>query len=329
MGHNLDITDGTATFLSAREDAWHALGRTLDHSFTAEEAMTEGLLGGWNVRKLPLTVTTESGLSIPVQGRAAVVRNNPVTPGQVDVLGDVGENYHIIQNEEHAAYLDALVDESGAHFETAGALDGGRRVFITMKMPGHIKVGGVDQVDTYLASVNSHDGSFSYTTMVTPVRIVCQNTLNLAFSGASHMFRVRHTSGATKALQKAREVLELSFSYLDGFQEQADQLINTTLTQNAFEEIIMREFGPGQDSPAATVTRCENKVAQMAELFADAATQDGIRNTAWAGLNALTEWFDHYSPTRGDDRDTTRSQNALLDTSFKNRALALMAGVSA
>jgi phage/plasmid-like protein (TIGR03299 family) len=322
--HDLDITNGTATFLSAREDAWHHLGKTLDHSFTAEEAMTEGLLGGWNVRKLPMTFTTESGLVVPVPGRAAVVRDNPVVPGQVDYLGDTGENFHIIQNEEHAAYLNALVEEGGAHFDTAGALDGGRKVFITMKLPGHILIGGVDQIDMNLATLNAHDGSMSYTTMCTPTRIVCKNTMNMAYGTATGIFRVRHTSGATKAIQKAREVLELSFAYLDEFQKEADMLINTTLTQARFEEIIAKEFGAPEDSPAATVTRTEGKIEQMAELFADAATQEGIRNTAWAGLNALTEWYDHFSPTRGDDRDASRAQKALLEPAFKNQAKALM-----
>lgn len=324
MGHNLDITDGVASYVGAREDAWHALGKTLDHSFTAEEAMTEGLLGGWDVRKRPMTFTTEEGLVVPVPGRVAIVRNNPVRPGQVDFLGDTGDNYHIVQNEEHAAYLNALVDEGGAHFETAGALDGGRKVFITMKLPGHMKIGGVDQVDTHLATINTHDGSMSFTTMATPVRIVCQNTLNMAYGAATGIFRVRHTSGATKAIQKAREVLDLSFAYMDAFQKEADMLINTTLTQSQFEEIIAREFGAPEGSPAATVTRCEGKIEQMAELFADAQTQEGIRNTAWAGLNALTEWFDHFSPTRGDDRDASRAQKALLEPAFKNQAKALM-----
>jgi len=324
--HDIDTTNGQSSFVSAREDAWHSLGVTLPDAFTAEQAMEHGLLGGWNVRKFPAFATDpETGLSIPMPGRNAVVRNNPVVPGQIDFLGDVGDGYHIIQNEEHAGLLNALVDESGAHFETAGALDGGRRVFVTMKLPGHLKVGGVDPVDQYIAAINSHDGSLSFTMMVTPVRIVCQNTLNLAFGRASNVFRVRHTSGAQKQMiAQAREALEFTFNYLDGFQAEAEALINTTLTQSTFEQMIEREFGAKEDASPATITRSERKVEKMAELFADANTQEGIRNTAWAGLNALTEWYDHFSPTRGEDRDTSRSVKALMDPSFKNQARQLM-----
>ena len=186
MAHNLDTTNGQTAFVSARKDAWHHLGVTLPDAFTAEDAMEHGLLGGWNVRTQPLFAHVKSedetddspASQIEIPNRYAVVRNNPVIVGHArvltsfDPLGVVGSAYHPIQNEAHAEFLNTLVDESGAHFETAGAIDGGRKVFITMKMPGHMKVGGVDQVDMYLAALNSHDGSLPFTIMVTPVRVV-------------------------------------------------------------------------------------------------------------------------------------------------------------
>lgn len=323
MAHALDINSGTASFVSAHTDAWHMLGETLDHSFTAEEAMEHGHLGGWNVRTSP-AFTIVDGKRIQMAGRNAVVRDNPVNKGQIDFLGDVGDSYKIIQNEDHAGFLNTLVDESGAHFDTAGALYGGRQVFLSMRLPGHINIGGVDPVENYIAAINSHDGSMSFTLMVTPVRIVCANTLNLAFQNKSNVFRIRHTSGVQNYLGQAREALDFSFKYLDGFQEQAERLINTTLTQAQFEEIIEREFGAGDDASQAAQTRADKRIEEMQELFAEAQTQDGIRDTAWAGLNALTEWADHFSPTRGDDRETSRAMKAILDPSFKNQALRLM-----
>lgn len=322
MAHNID---NDQAFVAAHESAWHQLGTTLDHNFTADEAMTHGYLGGWNVRKSPVFTVDEQGRQLPIVGRNAVLRDNPFTPGKTDVLGEVGDVYHIIQNEEHAALLDALVDESGAHFETAGSLDGGRKVFITMKMPGHMKIGGVDQVDNYIAAVNSHDGSTKFTIMVTPVRIVCANTMNLAFRNHSNRYQVRHTKGAQKMLVgEARRALDLTFSYLDSFQEQAEELINITMTQSRFEQIVTEEFGPGEDASVAARTRSDRKVEEMLDLFSHANTQAGVRDTAWAGLNALTEWADHMSPVRGDDRDNTRAMKSVLDPSFKNHALQLM-----
>lgn len=325
MSHEIETTeDGRAAFVAAHTSAWHALGTTLDHGLSADEVMSEGHLGGWKVRKAPEFTVAEDGTRLVVPGRYAILRNNPFRP-QVEVIGSVGEAYHIIQNEEHTALLDALVDESGATFDTAGSLRGGRQVFVTMKMPSHIRVGGVDRVDNYIAAVNSHDGSMKFTIMVTPVRIVCANTLNLAFRNHSNTFTVRHTKGAQRALVgEARKALDLTFSYLEDFQAQAEELINITMTQSRFEEIVYKEFGPSEDSVGAVRTRTERKVDKMVDLFAEAYTQAGIRETAWAGLNALTEWADHYSPVRGNDRDTTRHTKAVLYPEFKNKALALM-----
>lgn len=325
MSANIETKGDKATFVSAHTPGWHQLGTTLDHNFTASEAMEHGYLGGWNVRKLPLHTYTEGGIELPMPNRYAVVRDNPFTAGQVDVLADMGESFHPIQNEEHAALLDALVDESGAHFDTAGSIDGGRKVFVTMKLPGHIKVGGVDPVDNYLAAVNSHDGTMKFTIMVTPVRIVCSNTMNLAFKNHSHRYQVKHTKNANKALVgEARQALDVTFSFLDAFQQQAEELINTTMTESRFEEIVTAEFGASDDAPTSVQTRASRKVEEMLDLFAEANTQAGIRDTAWAGLNALTEWADHFIPVKGDNRDTTRAVKSVLDPSFKNRALELV-----
>lgn len=330
MSHNLDTTAGKTSFVSAREDAWHRLGTVLPDTFTANDAMEHGLLGGWNVRKTPLMAEIAEGLTIPVPEKFAVVRNNPVIKGQVDPLGVVGPAYTVIQNEELAGLLDSLVHESGASFETAGAIDGGRRVFITMKLPGGIKIGGVDPVNNYLAAMTSHDGSSATTLLVTPVRIVCENTMNLAFNNHSNIFRVRHTSGAQRILaQQAREAMEFTYDYLDGFQAEAERLINTAMSLSTFEEIVSNAFAAPKDAPAATVTRNENKVDEIVGLFADSFTHKGVRETAWAGLNALTEWSDHLSPIRGSGGSAEveadlRARKALLDTEFKNKARKLI-----
>ena len=301
------------------------LGTRLENTFTAEEAMKHGKLGGWNVRKAPAwTTDPETGLTIPMDGRNAVIRNDPDRPGQINFLGDVGNSHHLMQNEEHADLLNAIVEESGAHFELAGSMEDGRKVFLSMKLPGHINVGGVDPIENSLLGINSFDGSMSFTLAVLPVRYACSNTMHTG-KGAPNLIRVRHTSGLKNNLVvKARETLDITFRYLEGFQEQAERLINKTMTQAQFEAIITREFSAPEDASQAAVTRAERKIEEIEELFADAQTQDGIRDTAWAGFNALVEWNDHFAPTRGNDRDVARAAKAILDPSFKDRALELM-----
>lgn len=313
------MTHGVRTE-SARIMQWQVLGEALPgDGLSAADALRHGHLANWNVRKAP-EFTIVDGQTLPVPGRHAIVRDNPFGRG-IDVIGSVGNVFTPIQNEEHTGFLDTLVDESGSNIVAAGATDNGRKVFVTMKIPGHIKIGGVDPVENYLTAVNGHDGSTKFGVMVHPIRSACTNVLTM---GKGYAYTVRHTKNAMSTLGEARRALDLTFGYMDAFQQEAERLINTTLTADRFEQIITEEYGPQEDAGAAARTRAERRVEQMLELFNDASTQDGIRDTAWAGLNAITEWADHFSPVRGNDRDASRAARSLFDPSSKTEALALI-----
>lgn len=315
MAHQIE------SFVTANVPAWHQLGTVLPGAFTAQEAMSYGHLGGWNVRKSPLIVA-ETGE--PAPDAYATIRDNPLTPGQVDVLGIVGSQYHPVQNEEMSDILDTLVDESGAVFDTAGSLRDGKQVFLTMKMPGHLLVGGVDAHEMHIAAVTSHDGNGSFTLLVTPVRIVCANTLSAALGSTKNIIRVRHTPGIRRNLiDDARHALDLTFDYLDGFQEEADRMISATLTETRFEEIMSAEFASISEVPHA-VARAQNKVDDLCSLFADAQTHEAVRGTVWAGYNALVEWADHYQEARGPVENRARSAVLGSGVAFKARARKLM-----
>lgn len=300
------------------------LGERVEGTFTAEEAMDKGRLGNWNIRKTPSFAFVD-GKKISRPGMFDVIRDNPET-GQPQVMGKypVSESYSIIQNEDHAAFLNTLVEESGANFELAGSIKNGEVVFLSMKMPGHIQIGGVDPIDLSLLAINGHGGSMSFTIAALPVRYACSNVLNSIHRGMPGLVRIRHTSGAQKQMvAQARETLDLSFKYIDKFQADAEKMINTTMTAMKFEAILAQEFFPGEDASQAAFTRSTKKVEDMVELFGS-KTQENIPDTVWAGYNAMTEWADHFSPARGTDQDLSRAQRAILDPSFKTRALELM-----
>lgn len=300
-----------------RAMAWHQMGTTLPTGITsAEDALRESGLANWNVRKEPIYL--DDGLLVP--GKFATVRDTP--SGGKEVMGVVGKQFHILQNEDHIPFLDAFADETGATFDTAGTTTGSEETFISMKLPSMVNVlGNTDRHDLYVTALNSHVGSRSFTLMVTPVRVVCTNMQSAALGDASNSFRVRHTSGATRTVvNEARQMVDRVFTYLDDFQKHADILASKKMTDDEFYAIIQREFGSESTAPHV-VARVDAKFDALMYLFTQSETQEGIRNTAWAGYNALVEYFDHYSETRGDNPNRSRAINSVLDPSAKRRAL--------
>ena len=194
MAHEIETYQDKAAAVFARVDAWHRLGTTVaGEAFTAEDALRLGHLGGWDVRKVALTATelSEDGVhSIAVPDHFATVRTSPFT-GHPEALGVVGRGYTPLQNEEHCEFLNRLADESGAIFDTAGSLRGGRQVFVTMRLPETMRVGGVDDVTVNIAALNSHDGSMAFRLLVTPVRVVCANTQAAALRDARVVYSSR------------------------------------------------------------------------------------------------------------------------------------------
>jgi phage/plasmid-like protein (TIGR03299 family) len=312
MSHEIEThADGTASFVSARQDAWHRLGTVLDHTFTAEEAMRYAFLGGWDVRKTSLTTTVlgEDGVStIEVPDNYATVRTNPKT-NQPEVLGVVGNWYEPVQNEAHADLLDAVVDESGAHFETAGSLQGGKHVFITMKLPEAMMVGGVDQTDVYIAGLNSHDGTSAFRLLVTPVRIVCANTQAAALRNHQSSFVIRHTNSATGRIAQARQALNLTWKYVEAFEAEANKMIEAPYRPVDWANLLKRVFPVTDEMSKRAQSNRQVTVDTLNGLFFDSDTQANCRNTRWGAYNAFTEYYDHVLDVR--DKDNADDARAL------------------
>ncbi|MFB6881267.1 DUF932 domain-containing protein [Streptomyces noursei] len=306
MSHGLEVhSDGTASFVSARFDAWHRLGKIRPGLLTAEQALEDAYLSGWNVRKIGGVHAYELSESGVTRTRIDsdeffTVRTNPKT-GMTERLGTVGKVYEPVQNEEHCELLNLLVDESGAHFETAGSLHGGKRVFVTLKLPKSISIAGADDIDLYLAGLNSHDGSSGFRFNVSPTRIVCANTQHMAIANAVSHYTVRHTSGAKAKIGEARQALGMVWDYAEAFEREAEKLINETLTLGAFERICQHKdlWGPLEPNPTVRTRNSHNRrMNALRNLFENADTQANIRNTRWAGVQAIGEYLDHYAPAK-------------------------------
>ncbi|MFI0418625.1 DUF932 domain-containing protein [Spongiactinospora sp. 9N601] len=332
MAHELEVfADGSAAFAAAGKPGWHRLGYTAPGPMTAEELLAHAQLGGWNVRKVPVGQVTDpdTGQTVAAEEDFLIVRTNPHT-GAPERLGMVGKDYKIVHNEEVAEFLQTLVDESGAVFDTGGSLNGGRRVFVTMRLPEPLMVGGFDQVDLYLAAFSRHDGWGAFTTVATPVRVVCANTERAALRTHAAMFRVRHTGHIAGRIAEARDALRLTWRHGEAFAAEAEKLLATPMDVKEFRQFAAALHPLGPDAKDLTRRNHELAMRELEWLFTSAPTNEPIRGTRWAAYNAVTERLDHRSPVIGRrEAAIVRAERALLDdhanSKIKSRAFHLLA----
>ena len=324
MGHMLEQYGDMASFASLREPAWHGLGTVIDEAVSTQEMLELAHLAGWNVRLE----------AVDLPGRShreyfATVRTNPFD-GESDVLGLVGERYNVLQNEELFTFGDNLLD--GGRWETAGSIKNGTVVFGSLALERETNLdpkGRGDKVNNYLLVHTSHDGSLAIQASVTPVRVVCQNTLNAAVGSkgnrAKQSFRIRHTQTVQGKVAAAREALGLTHKYLDEFDKMASEMIAKEISDKQFFEIITAIYPKPEKDAKGSMTKWENKIDTLNDIYIG-PTCENIKGTAWGAYNALTERLDWYRNPRGGnaegvlaaasgfDATTTAAKNNILRT---------------
>ena len=201
-----------------RKAPWHGLGVRVEEAPESKEALIQAGLD-WKVEQTD--VYAASGERI--LGYKANIRDIDRS-----VLGIVGDRYKIVQNEEAFAFTDGLLGE-GVKYETAGSLAGGKIVWMLAKIPEKYIISG-DAIEPYLVFCNSHDGSGAIRVAMTPVRVVCQNTLNLALKGASRVWSARHTENVMSRMDEARETLQLANAYMSQLGRSINELQAKKLT---------------------------------------------------------------------------------------------------
>jgi phage/plasmid-like protein (TIGR03299 family) len=285
-------TDGNIDlFASHREVAWHGLGNVFQHEVTDSlEMLSLAGLSGWDVREHDIAVLASGDDSILPAQFVVPAKAIVATIGGTDkVLGVTGERYTIVQNEEAFSFLQSLHD--GARWETAGALKGGRLVFGSMAFSRDFVLdptGVADKVESYLLVYTSHDGSTGIAGGVTPVRVVCANTLNVALGNIKQTFKMRHTQTIEERMREEAELWRNANTYMDAFEAEAQTLYSTKATTKQYQKIVTAMF----PQPEKDVKGAQKKWETRQGLFAQAwngAPNAGIKGTAWGVFNALTE----------------------------------------
>ena len=213
-------------FSSGRQVPWHNLGIIVEEAPSSEEAIRLAGLN-WEVQQQPIYLADGT----EIKGNYANVRSS-----DGKALGIVGDRYKIVQNTDAFAFTDALLGE-GVKYETAGSLKDGKVIWLLAKMPETIEILG-DKVDPYMVFTNSHDGSGAVRVCMTPVRVVCNNTLNAAIRGARRVWSARHTGSVTNKLDDARETLQFANQYLEATKQTFEDLYKVKLNEFSLYKTI-------------------------------------------------------------------------------------------
>jgi phage/plasmid-like protein (TIGR03299 family) len=331
MAHDLETHNGEVAFALRGAPAWHGLANRIfsqDEIVDTTTMMSESKTANWNVRlesienHIPNEWNNNSESFL-------VLRDNPFVANQTDVLSVVGKRYKVVQNEDLFSFGDNILD-GGAYWESAGSIKNGRVVFGSLVIPKEFTLdseGANDKVVTYLVVSTSHDGSSGITAAITPVRVVCQNTLNLAIKSTKQSFKIRHTQTVDGKIVAAREALGLTFGYMDSFEKEARQLFEAKISDVKFNEIITAIYPKPTEEAKGSVKKWENKLDILNDLYFHSPTVETVKGTAWGAFNALTERLDYFRTERKGKSETMTAAASGFDpliTAEKNRILKVV-----
>lgn len=264
---------------------WHQLGVKVDEALSSQQAIKMAGLD-WTVDARPIQVV---GGQV-IDGMKANVRSS-----DHKVLGVVSDRYKIVQNADAFAFTDILLGE-GVKYETAGSLSSGKRVWLLAKMETS-KVCG-DDVEPYLVFTNSHDGSGAVKVAVTPIRVVCQNTLTLALSTAKRTWSTKHCGDIQGKMDDARNTLGFAASYMENLKEEADKLTQVVVLAPQFADFLMKMFPTNSKMSERQIANVENQRKAVAEIYNHKDDIQKFHGTAYGVLNAIADHLPHMIPSR-------------------------------
>ncbi len=274
------------TMFSVREKPWHGLGKIVMEAPTSKDALRLAGLD-WNVVQEP--IYTE--FNEVVEGYKANVRDS-----DRKVLGVVSDRYKVVQNADAFSFTDELLGK-GVRYETAGSLQEGKKVWLLARLPREYIIGG-ERISPYLVFSNTHDGSGSVKVAVTPVRVVCNNTLNLALDTASRSFSMVHTGNIQDKIQEAKDTLFMAESYMDCLGAEFEQLRRQKMTDAQVKEFIELLLPIEKDSTQIQSKNMLRLREDMRKRYYDAPDLQKVGNNAYRFINAVSDFATHAKPLR-------------------------------
>lgn len=283
-----------------RTKPWHGLGVQVQEAPESKDALR---LAGLDWKVYQREVYTDSGIKI--EGYRANVRNT-----DNKVLGVVTERYKIVQNEEAFSFTDTLLGK-GVRYETAGSLQEGKKVWLLARLPKEYIISG-EQISPYLVFSNSHDGSAAVRVAVTPIRVVCNNTLNLALSTAKRSWAMVHTGNIKGKIHEAQETLFMTENYMSKLGKEFEELKRQKLSERQVKEYIELLLPLEKTTSLVTAKNVKKLRDDLRARYYDAPDlQDVGGNNAYRFINAVSDFATHNEPLR---RTANYKENLFMRT---------------
>jgi len=296
-----------------RQPAWHGLGTMLQDAATTAAALQKAKIT-WDVTQAPIQWTDENGIVRSDDSFMCNYRNDTGT-----LLGIVGRGYTVVQNADAFEFADHLIGE-GVQYEFVGSNNGGKRVWLLAKMPERKIL--QDAYAPYLLFSNGHDGRTAINVSMTPVRVACWNTMNLALARAKQRWSFSHTTNVISRLAQARETLALAQTYMTSLESRIEQLASVKLSSSQ-EESFIRQLFPAKDSVVAQ-RHNEERVARFRRCYAE-SDLDNVRGTAYGFLAAVADYTSHKSLRTVKQRERHFLQTVVQPADLLSLAASLVA----
>ena len=312
---------------TAKAVVWKRMANVQNYAepVTIAQAMED--LGDFSVEKQHLVAVPNSFIEALERGESidlSVVKDNLLTNTMAtvrtdsnEVLGVVGNNYGIVQNKTAFEFLDTLASgEVGGNksmIETCGYFRNGGRVFVTCRMGEDFYLPDTpqDKIEDYLIFTNTHDGSGGVSVLFSPVRVVCQNTLNMALKHFSAKLSFRHSSRVNERLdltneenvKRAVQVLEMHKRFKEEFIGKLYNLSQERIDRNAPIKFAVELFCDKKqvelaqkanwniDEVGEIALRTKGSINALLASIESGVGQDAYRGTKLWLYNGLTTFY--------------------------------------
>ena len=274
---------------------WHGLGNQLTEQQPINIWLKEAGMD-WTIEQSDVLFNADNAaLHIrPYSDSKVLFRSDSLTP-----LSVVSNRYKVVQPHEVLNFYKDLVSVGGFELETAGVLKGGRKLWALAKTGQESRIKGNDRIKAYLLLATSCDGTLCTTAQFTSVRVVCNNTLQMATRDSSGAVKVPHSTKFNP--MQVKEALGIGFAQWDSFMQNLKQLGQRAVSPMEADQYLRVVLNEPEYQADVADSKVFQKVSGLYLGDGMGSDYSAANGTAWGLLNAVTEYVDHHRRARNQD----------------------------